>query len=67
MQLPRYTIDTWVLRSVRAVGRTLGWLRTLVSPVYFTRDAFGGVQQGIRGLPLDRPLLFVGTPPWCSL
>jgi hypothetical protein len=40
----------------------LGWLRTLVSPVFFTRDALGNVQRGIHGLPADRPLLFVGAP-----
>lgn len=45
----------------KLADKTLGWLRRLTSPVYFTRDASGNVQQGICGIPSDRPLLFVGN------
>lgn len=56
-QLSHYNISPF--RTLRCCS-SLGWLRRLVSPVYFSRDAHGAVRQGIVGLPTDRPLLFVG-------
>lgn len=41
--------------------RSLGWLRRLTSPVFFSRDERGNLQRGLAGIPTDRPILFVGN------
>jgi hypothetical protein len=36
-------------------------LKRVVSPVYFSTDSSGRVQQGLGAIPTNRPLLFVGN------
>lgn len=45
--------------------RSLGWLKRLTSPVFFSRDASGNVQRGLAGVPRTKPLLFVGNHQVC--